>query len=92
MEFRIADTFTESVARVTGEEQKAAKTTAFDLQINLAQPGMKFHRVDGARDRNFWSVRVSRGLRMIVRKTASNFLVRYVGEHEALWCASRGVG
>ena len=32
MEFRIADTFTESLARLTGDEQKAVKTTAFDLQ------------------------------------------------------------
>ena len=82
MEFRIADTFTESLAKLTGEEQKAAKTTAFDLQLNPAQPGMKFHRVDGARDRNFWSVRVGRGVRMIVHKTASNFLLCYVGEHD----------
>ena len=82
MEFRIADTFTESLAKLTGEEQKAAKTTAFDLQLDPAQPGMKFHRVDGARDRNFWSVRVSRGVRMIVHKTASNFLLCYVGEHD----------
>ena len=28
MEFRIADTFTESLAKLTGEEQRAAKTTA----------------------------------------------------------------
>ena len=82
MEFRIADTFTYSLARLTGKEQKAAKTTAFDLQLNPAQPGMRFHRVDGARDRNFWSVRVSRGLRMIVHKTASDFLLCYVGEHD----------
>jgi hypothetical protein len=27
MEFRIADTFTDSLARLTGEEQKAVKTT-----------------------------------------------------------------
>ena len=27
MEFRIADTFTASLARLTGEEQKAVKTT-----------------------------------------------------------------
>ena len=80
--FRIADTFTESLAKLTGEEQKAAKTTAFDLQLNTAQPGMKFHRVEGARDKNFWSVRVGRGLRMIVHKTASNFLLCYVGEHD----------
>ena len=56
MEFRIADTFTDSLARLTGEEQKAVKTTAFDLQLN---PGMSFHRLDKSKDRNFWSVRVS---------------------------------
>ena len=82
MQFRIADTFTESLAKLTGEEQKSAKTTAFDLQVNPAHPGMKFHRVDGARDKNFWSVRVGRGLRMIVHKTASDFLLCYVGEHD----------
>ena len=27
MEFRIADTFTDSLARLTGDEQKAVKTT-----------------------------------------------------------------
>lgn len=32
MDFRIADTFTDSLARLNGDEQKAAKTTAFDLQ------------------------------------------------------------
>lgn len=33
MDFRIADTFTDSLARLTSEEQKAVKTTAFDLQL-----------------------------------------------------------
>ncbi|MFH0883095.1 MAG: hypothetical protein V2A56_08920, partial [bacterium] len=41
MEFRIADTFTNSLARLTTEEQKAVKTTAFDLQMNPENPGMK---------------------------------------------------
>ena len=31
MEFRIADTFTDSLAHLTGNEQKSVKTTAFDL-------------------------------------------------------------
>ena len=31
MEFRIVGTFTDSLARLTGEQQKAVKTTAFDL-------------------------------------------------------------
>lgn len=33
MEFRIADTFTDSLARLTGGEQKLVKTTAFDLLL-----------------------------------------------------------
>jgi hypothetical protein len=32
MNFLIADTFTDSLARLTGEEQKAVKTTTFDHQ------------------------------------------------------------
>ena len=38
MGFRIADTFTDSLAKLTGEEHKSAKTTAFDRQLNAAHP------------------------------------------------------
>ncbi len=82
MEFRIADTFTGSLARLTGDEQKAAKTTAFDLQINPASPGMSFHKLDQAKDKNFWSVRVSRDIRLIVHKTAASLLLCYVDHHD----------
>ena len=44
--FRIADTFTGSLARLPGQDQKAVKTTAFDLQVNPAQPGLQFHRIE----------------------------------------------
>lgn len=65
MAFHIADTFTNSLARLTGDEQKAVKTTAFDLPLN---PGMSFHKLDRAKDKNFWSVRVGLDIRMIVHK------------------------
>ncbi len=51
MEFRIADTFTASLARLTGDEQKAVKTTAFDLQVDPGGKGMSFHKLDRAKDR-----------------------------------------
>ena len=85
MEFRIADTFTTSLGRLAGDEQKAAKITAFELQMDPAQPGMRFHRIDGAKDRNFWSVRVSRDLRLIVHKTGANLLLCYVAHHDAAY-------
>src|ERR1017187_4575373 len=82
MDLRIADTFTDSLARLTGEEQKATKTTAFDLQMNPASPGLSFHKLDKARDRNFWSVRVSRDIRIIVHKTQIGLLLCYVDHHD----------
>src|SRR5262245_25574250 len=82
MEFRIADTFTDSLARLAGEEQKAVKTTAFDLQLNPTQPGMQLHKLDQARDPHFWSVRVSRHIRLIVHKTDASLLLCYVDHHD----------
>ena len=82
MEFRIADTFTASLAHLRVDEQKAVKTTAFDLQVNPARPGHRLHRVESARDRNFWSVRAGRDLRIIVHRTAADFLLCYVDHHD----------
>lgn len=82
MDFRIADTFTDSLARLTGDEQKAVKTTAFDLQLNPANPGMSFHKLDNARDGNFWSVRVSADIRLIVHRSNGSLLLCYVDHHD----------
>src|SRR6266478_10008263 len=82
MEFRIADTFTDSLARLTSEDQKAVKTTAFDLQLNPANPGMSFHKLDKAKDKNFWSVRVGSDVRLIVHKTPGSLLLCYVDHHK----------
>jgi mRNA-degrading endonuclease RelE of RelBE toxin-antitoxin system len=81
-EFRIADTFTASLAQLTGDEQKAVKTTAFDLQMNPANPGLRFHRLDKAKDRNFWSVRVSGDIRLIVHRLANSLTLCYVDHHD----------
>jgi hypothetical protein len=51
MQLRIADTFTDTLACLAGDEQKAVKTTAFDLQLNPASPHMGFHKVDKAEDK-----------------------------------------
>ena len=82
MQFRIADTFTDSLTRLTREEQKAVKTAAFDLQMNPASPGLSFHRLDTSKDKNFWSVRVWSDVRLIVHKTTSSFLLCYVDHHD----------
>ena len=85
MQFRIANTFTESLSKLTAAEQKAVKTTVFDLLSDPSSPGHSFHRLDGARDKGFFSVRASRDIRLIVHKTSANFLLCYVDHHDAAY-------
>ena len=82
MNFLIADTFTDSLARLTGDEQKAVKTTAFDLQMDPSAPGLSFHKLDKAKDKRFWSVRVNADIRLIVHRTDTSLLLCYVDHHD----------
>jgi len=82
MEFRIADTFTDSLARLTNEEQKAVKMAAFDLQLNPAHPSLQFHKLAKSKDPNFWSIRVGRDVRLIIHKTGTSLLLCYVHHHD----------
>ena len=61
------------------------------LQMNPSHPGMQLHKLDRAKDKNFWSVRVSRDLRLIIHKSGSNLLLCYVDHHDAAyrWAESR---
>ena len=82
MEFRIADTFTDALARLPAAEQKAAKVSALDLQLDPTAPGLQMHRIDASKDPNFWSVRVNRDIRIIVHKTDASLLLAYVDHHD----------
>ena len=82
MKFCIADSFQSALSRLSAQEQKAVKETVFDLQLNPAAPGLQFHRIDKSKDRNFWSMRVSSDIRLIVHKTADSFLICYVDHHD----------
>src|SRR5204862_7022243 len=63
-------------------EAKAVKTTVVDLQIDPSGKGLSFHRIAKSKDPSFWSVRVSRDLRLIVHKTEDSLLVAYVDHHD----------
>jgi mRNA-degrading endonuclease RelE of RelBE toxin-antitoxin system len=82
MNLRLASTFTDSLAGLAGDEQKAVKATAFDLQVNSDSPGLSFHKLDRARDKRFWSVRVSQDIRIIVHKDGDSLLLCYVDHHD----------
>lgn len=82
MQFRIADSFTKALGRLTAQEQSAVKVTVFDLQQNPSAPGLQFHRIEKSKDPNFWSIRANRDIRLIVHKTEASFLLCYVDHHD----------
>lgn len=89
--FLIADSFTDSLAKLTGDEQKAVKTTAFDLQLSPKHPSMSLHKIEESKDRHFWSVRVNSDIRLIVHRTSTSLLLCYVDHHDKAyqWAARR---
>lgn len=82
MNFRLADTFTDSLAKLTAEEQKTVKTTVFDLQANPKHPSLQFHKIEQAKDPRFWSIRGNLDIRLIVHKDGDDLLVCYVDHHD----------
>jgi hypothetical protein len=93
MNFLIADTFTASFNRLSGQDQKAVKASVFDLQMDPAGNGLQLHRIDKSKDPNFWSARVNRDVRLIVHKTGESLLVAYVGHHDDayVWAQRRRI-
>lgn len=78
----LADSFRAALTKLTNDEQKQTERTAFQLMVDPDQPGLQFHRIDKSRDPNFWSVRVSRDIRIIVHKTGDSVMLAYVGHHD----------
>lgn len=85
MDFRLADTFTDALARLPAQDQKAVKVSVMDLQLDPSAPGLQMHRIDKSRDANFWSARVNRDIRLILHKTGASLLVAYVDHHDAAY-------
>lgn len=78
----LADSFTAALGKLNNDEQKQVKLTVFDLQTDPNRPGLQMHRIDASKDPNFWSVRVSRDIRIIIHKTGDSVLLAYVDHHD----------
>jgi hypothetical protein len=53
MVVRLAGTFTSSLARLTSQEQEAAQTMPFDLQMDPSSAGLPFHKFGYAPGKSF---------------------------------------
>src|SRR5258708_39427294 len=87
----LANRFHRSLDRLTNAEQAAAKTVVFDYMADPSRPGLSLHRVDKARDKGFWTIRVNRDLRIVVFKQSQKSVFCYVGHHDDAysWAAGR---
>ncbi len=82
MNFIIANTFTQSLSRLDGSAQAAVKQAVFDFQINPKKPSFSFHRIDGARDKDFWTARVNDDIRMVIHHRGDDMVFCYVDRHD----------
>lgn len=80
MSLLYASTFTEALGKLSAQEQKQAKLTAFDLQMDPRGNGLQMHRIEKAP--GFWSVRVNVDLRIILYKNGETTLLAYVDHHD----------
>ena len=51
MEFRIAESFLDAIARLPAQDQKAVKVSAMDLQMNSSSTGLQLHKIGESGDR-----------------------------------------
>ena len=82
MQFLIADTFTDSLARLTRRRAEGRQ----DHGVRPAtQSGQSRHELPQARQgegQNFWSVRASGDIRLIVHRSEGSLLLCYAGHHD----------
>jgi superfamily I DNA/RNA helicase len=81
MQIRIADTFTDALAKLSNKEQKSIKITLMDLHLDPTGNGLRLHKIN-ARDKHFWSVSASMDLRIIIHRDGNSTLVCYVDHHD----------
>jgi hypothetical protein len=54
----------------------------FDIQSDPSAAGLRLHRVDKSRDKNFWTARVNDDIRIVLHKTGTGLLLCYVDRHD----------
>ena len=77
-----ASTFADSLGKLSHNEQKQVKITTVDLMMDPKGSGLSLERLTRAGSENIWSARVSRDLRIIMRRDGDDNLLAYVGHHD----------
>jgi mRNA-degrading endonuclease RelE of RelBE toxin-antitoxin system len=76
------DCFIEAYQRLTKDEQKLVHSTILELAMNPKGQGTNLHRIDKARDKNLWSCRVTRDIRIVLHQQDGRMTLLYVNHHD----------
>lgn len=93
-EFMVADTFMESLSKLTANEQARGIKFLLKVRKDPKDPGMSLERLTGAASKDVWSGRISRDLRAILYKTGDLLALLYADHHDAAygWAERRTIG
>jgi mRNA-degrading endonuclease RelE of RelBE toxin-antitoxin system len=78
----IEEGFLDASRRLTADEQKMVKATILELALNPKGQGTNLHRLDKTRDKNLWSCRVNRDIRIILHQHNGRMTLLYVDHHD----------
>lgn len=82
MKVVIADTLASSIQKLDAQSQALVKTAVFDFQVDPKKPSFQYHRLENAKDKNFWSIRVNQDLRIIIHRTKDTNVLCYADHHD----------
>jgi hypothetical protein len=85
MRFAIANTISKGASEAGGKGRgggKVGEAVAFEFQMNPTQSGFSFERINKSKDPNFWSLRVSDGIRIIAHRAPDMVTMCYVDRHD----------
>lgn len=82
MRWILSKEFLEALTRLTANETKATLNAVNALQNKKSGKGLSLHRIDVSKDPHFWSVRVTRDIRIILHKMGDNTLFAYADHHD----------
>lgn len=78
----IAESFQKSLSKLDKQSQDQIKINLYDFQNNPKTPSFQFHRIDTAKDKNLFSIRVNQDIRIIVYKDGDNYIFCYTDHHD----------
>lgn len=82
MRFIVADTFTDSLAKLGSRYQSPVKETAFDFQADPRNPGFRLEKLSYAKNKHFHSIRVNQDVRIILHREDDLTVLCYVDHHD----------